>query len=138
MISSHLPSLTSCLSTIHEPPRLLDGVLVRIDDHGAAVAQLDEDRLVVRGPLQARGVLRDRRLVPGAHRDAIPDCHPRHAQLAILVLPIEAHDPVFAVMRLAYPGVFVAMAVEGVLGDVQPGPMVFAGPIVWAKKSARS
>ena len=33
---------------------------------------------------------------------------------------IEANDPVFAVMRLAYPGVFVAMAVEGAISGVQP------------------
>ena len=40
---------------------------------------------------------------------------------------IHANDPVFAVMRLAYPGVFVAMAVEGAIAGVQPDPMVFTG-----------
>ena len=51
---------------------------------------------------------------------------------------IEAHDPVFAVMRLAYPGVFVAMAVEGVIGDVQPGPLVFTGvAVMFAAKALK-
>jgi isoprenylcysteine carboxyl methyltransferase (ICMT) family protein YpbQ len=34
---------------------------------------------------------------------------------------IEAHDPVYAVMRVAYPGVFTAMAVEGMAMGVELG-----------------
>lgn len=40
---------------------------------------------------------------------------------------IRADDPVYGVMRIAYPGVFIAMALEGVLTGVEPGPIVFAG-----------
>ena len=51
---------------------------------------------------------------------------------------VEANDPVFAVMRLAYPGVFVAMAVEGAIGGVQPGPMVFTGvAVMFAAKALK-
>lgn len=51
---------------------------------------------------------------------------------------IEANDQVFAVMRLAYPGVFVAMAVEGAIGGVQPGPMVFTGvAVMFAAKALK-
>ena len=51
---------------------------------------------------------------------------------------IEADDPVFAVMRLAYPGVFIAMAIEGAIGGVQPGPMVFAGvALMFAAKALK-
>jgi methyltransferase len=40
---------------------------------------------------------------------------------------IEAHDPVFVMMRLAYPGVFVAMALEGAVTGVELGGMTFTG-----------
>lgn len=40
---------------------------------------------------------------------------------------VRADDPVYAVMRIAYPGVFIAMAIEGVISGVEPGPAVFAG-----------
>lgn len=40
---------------------------------------------------------------------------------------IRAEDPVYQVMRIAYPGVFIAMAIEGVITGVEPGPPVFAG-----------
>jgi methyltransferase len=51
---------------------------------------------------------------------------------------IEANDPVFAVMRLAYPGVFIAMAVEGAIGGVQPGAMVFSGvALMFAAKALK-
>jgi methyltransferase len=43
---------------------------------------------------------------------------------------IEAEDPVFAMMRLAYPGVFVAMAVEGAISGVELGPLTFAGVLL--------
>jgi methyltransferase len=51
---------------------------------------------------------------------------------------IEADDPVFKVMRLAYPGVFIAMAIEGAIGGVQAGPMVFAGvALMFAAKALK-
>jgi methyltransferase len=40
---------------------------------------------------------------------------------------VPADDPVYALMRIAYPGVFVAMALEGVMTGVAPGPLTFAG-----------
>ena len=40
---------------------------------------------------------------------------------------VRADDPVYAVMRLAYPGVFIAMALEGLLTGVELGPITFAG-----------
>lgn len=40
---------------------------------------------------------------------------------------VRVDDPVFAIMRIAYPGVFVAMAAEGVMAGVELGPMTFAG-----------
>src|SRR5262245_25975088 len=40
---------------------------------------------------------------------------------------IEADDPVYSLMRVAYPGVFIAMAFEGAITGVEPGPMTFAG-----------
>jgi methyltransferase len=40
---------------------------------------------------------------------------------------IDVPDPVFATMRIAYPGVFVVMAVEGAITGVELGPMTFAG-----------
>jgi len=51
---------------------------------------------------------------------------------------IEAHDPVYAVMRLAYPGVFVAMALEGAASGVEPGTMTFAGvALMFAAKALK-
>jgi methyltransferase len=39
-------------------------------------------------------------------------------------------DPVYATMRWAYPGAFVAMAIEGVLSDPAIGPAMLAGAVV--------
>jgi methyltransferase len=51
---------------------------------------------------------------------------------------IEADDPVFALMRLAYPGVFIAMAVEGAIAGAEPGPMTFAGvSVMFAAKALK-
>lgn len=51
---------------------------------------------------------------------------------------IEADDPVFATMRIAYPGVFVAMAVEGAITGVELGPMTFAGvSLMFAAKALK-
>lgn len=38
-----------------------------------------------------------------------------------------ARDARFAIMRIAYPAVFIAMAVEGAYLGVEPGPTTFAG-----------
>jgi methyltransferase len=40
---------------------------------------------------------------------------------------VRADDPVYAVMRIAYPGVFVAMALEGFVSGVELGSITFAG-----------
>jgi methyltransferase len=40
---------------------------------------------------------------------------------------VDADDPVYGVMRIAYPAVFIAMALEGVIGGAEPGVMTFAG-----------
>jgi methyltransferase len=40
---------------------------------------------------------------------------------------VQADDPVYSVMRVAYPAVFAAMALEGVITGVELGPMTFAG-----------
>lgn len=44
---------------------------------------------------------------------------------------IEPMDAVFATMRLAYPGVFVAMALEGALFGPEPGLTTVAGALVF-------
>jgi methyltransferase len=44
----------------------------------------------------------------------------------------------FAVMRVAYPAVFVAMALEGAYVGVEPGPMTFAGvALMFAAKALK-
>jgi methyltransferase len=51
---------------------------------------------------------------------------------------IEAHDPVFTVMRVAYPAVFVAMAIEGAITGIELGPMTFAGvSLLFAAKALK-
>ena len=40
---------------------------------------------------------------------------------------VRADDPVYSVMRVAYPAVFIAMALEGLLTGVELGPITFAG-----------
>jgi methyltransferase len=51
---------------------------------------------------------------------------------------IEADDPVYSVMRIAYPGVFVAMALEGATTGVELGPMTFAGvALMFAAKALK-
>jgi methyltransferase len=44
---------------------------------------------------------------------------------------IAPHDPVYPTMRWAYPAVFVAMAVEGVLSAPPPPALVVAGAAVF-------
>jgi methyltransferase len=43
---------------------------------------------------------------------------------------VQADDPVFAVMRIAYPGVFIAMALEGMITGVELGIITFTGVAV--------
>ena len=45
---------------------------------------------------------------------------------------IAPHDPVYTTMRWAYPAVFVAMAVEGVLSAPATRVLVVAGAVVFA------
>ena len=40
---------------------------------------------------------------------------------------VQADDPVYRVMRIAYPGVFIAMALEGMTRGVELGAITFAG-----------
>lgn len=44
---------------------------------------------------------------------------------------IEASDPVYATMRWAYPGTFVAMALEGLVTGWRPDLVTLAGAIVF-------
>ena len=44
---------------------------------------------------------------------------------------IEAPDPVYATMRWAYPGTFVAMALEGLVTASPPGLLTVAGAVVF-------
>jgi methyltransferase len=51
---------------------------------------------------------------------------------------IEATDPVYAVMRIAYPGVFIAMALEGALSGAEPAAMTFIGvALMFAAKALK-
>lgn len=43
---------------------------------------------------------------------------------------IEAPDPVYSTMRWAYPGTFVAMAIEGLVTAMPPGFLTIAGAAV--------
>jgi methyltransferase len=40
---------------------------------------------------------------------------------------VQADDPVYGVMRIAYPGVFIAMTLEGMTTGVELGSITFAG-----------
>ena len=44
---------------------------------------------------------------------------------------IEAPDPVYSTMRWAYPGTFVAMAIEGLVTAAPPGVFTVAGAVVF-------
>jgi methyltransferase len=51
---------------------------------------------------------------------------------------VEVPDPVYGVMRFAYPGVFVAMALEGAISGVELGPTTFAGvALMFAAKALK-
>jgi methyltransferase len=51
---------------------------------------------------------------------------------------VEADDPVYSLMRVAYPGVFMAMALEGLITGVEPGAMTFAGvSLMFAAKTLK-
>ena len=43
---------------------------------------------------------------------------------------VPSFDPVYATMRWAYPGAFVAMAIEGVVTDPAIGPLMLAGAVL--------
>ena len=51
---------------------------------------------------------------------------------------VEVPDPVYSIMRIGYPGVFVAMAAEGALTGVELGPLTFAGvALMFAAKALK-
>ena len=43
---------------------------------------------------------------------------------------VQADDPVYGVMRIAYPAVFIAMALEGMTTGVELGAITFAGVVL--------
>jgi methyltransferase len=49
---------------------------------------------------------------------------------------IDAPDPVYSTMRLAYPGVFMAMAVEGLWAEPVPAAVLVAGIAVFVAGKA--
>lgn len=49
---------------------------------------------------------------------------------------IEAPDPVYSTMRWAYPGTFVAMAIEGLVTASPPGLLTIVGVVVFAAGKA--
>ena len=55
----------------------------------------------------------------------------RNERLLISRGAIAPHDPVYKTMRWAYPAVFAAMAVEGVLSAPAPPALVLAGVLVF-------
>jgi methyltransferase len=55
----------------------------------------------------------------------------RHERLLRARGAVAVPDPVYATMRWAYPAVFVAMAVEGVLSGAAPSPVVAIGVVVF-------
>ena len=55
----------------------------------------------------------------------------RNERLLISRGAIAPHDPVYKTMRWAYPAVFGAMAVEGVLSAPAPPALVLAGALVF-------
>lgn len=56
----------------------------------------------------------------------------RHERLLRARGAIEPPDAVYSTMRWAYPAVFVAMAVEGMLSGPAPRPVLVAGIVVFA------
>jgi len=49
---------------------------------------------------------------------------------------VEAPDPVYSTMRWAYPGSFVAMAIEGAVLAIPPGLLTFSGGVVFVAAKA--
>jgi methyltransferase len=59
-----------------------------------------------------------------------------HERELFRVGAIEAPDPVYATMRWAYPGTFVAMAIEGLVTASPPGLLTIAGTVVFVAGKA--
>ena len=55
----------------------------------------------------------------------------RHERDLLAQGAVEPPDPVYGTMRWAYPGVFVAMAVEGALIGASPGQAAVTGAVVF-------
>jgi methyltransferase len=60
----------------------------------------------------------------------------RHERQLLAFGAIEPEDPVYGTMRWAYPGVFVAMALEAFLADRPPGAATLAGVAVFLAAKA--
>jgi methyltransferase len=56
----------------------------------------------------------------------------RNERILIARGAVATADPVYRSMKLAYPGVFVAMALEGMLRDTQPGLVTAVGAVIFA------
>jgi methyltransferase len=56
----------------------------------------------------------------------------RHERTLLARGAVVPPDPVYATMRWAYPGVFVAMAIEGALAGPEPGVAAAAGAAIFA------
>jgi len=59
-----------------------------------------------------------------------------HERELFRVGAIDAADPVYATMRWAYPGTFVAMAIEGLVTASPPGLLTIAGTVVFVAGKA--
>ena len=59
-----------------------------------------------------------------------------HERELFRVGAIEAADPVYATMRWAYPGTFVAMAIEGLVTASPPGLLTIAGTVMFVAGKA--
>lgn len=59
-----------------------------------------------------------------------------HERELFRVGAIEPADPVYATMRWAYPGTFVAMAIEGLVTASPPGLLTIAGTVVFVAGKA--
>ena len=60
----------------------------------------------------------------------------RHERILLARGAFEPPDPVYSSMRLAYPGVFVAMGIEGMLSPPVPEPLLAAGIAVFVAGKA--
>ena len=60
----------------------------------------------------------------------------RHERELLRRGAVEPPDPVFTTMRWAYPGSFVAMALEGAIAGAPPGSLTIAGGLLFVSAKA--